>query len=547
MTSWNHRFDLPEAVVLGLQGGELPFDQLCSTMLDERMSTLPTRQRTIISRSDVSAGAALGFAEAAWDVVIELMGTLCSLSSAGLVRDVAYGLAASKLDPNTKRTPRTSLAPQALVGLAFGFARSTGWGQPGVLDDRDVRAALLILQELATLATAAGTAGELASSSPPLAMIQITRSEGRLPLLDLSPTEWFNPHEWNRSMDKRGTHTTLDGITELFHTELGKLFGESPSHFDQLDEAVLVSQGFRLVDIFVVLQEAMESCPDLDDHSPRAARVLDLVDAVSADGEVERRRAAIDALTWRIEEWDWMWRPWNIQDATLRLGVRPFLPMNTKLGPAVIMAPGVARAAGAVWNDRLAEGIWPLRRLDGRDDGGVREPQGVLTQAIDKVFEEEVARMLRRGGLAWGDIEVGVATEAALLGSGTTRLVEGDIDVLALDRCHKRVLVLEVKHPDLKLRPRHAGMLLAKTFLGTRGRMSDVDKAARRVERVRHELPSILRHRGVNDVESWRVVGALVTTLGSPMTAWRPRTPLPIVLLEEIGEWMRDDREIHTS
>ena len=221
-----------------------------------------------------------------------------------------------------------------------------------------------------------------------------------------------------------------------------------------------------------------------------------------------------------------------------RLSVRPFIPVNGPDGAAVLVAPTVARAANDVWNDRVAEGIWPLRTYDRSDEDGVRGSWRSLSQDIDRFFEHQVANELVQLGMGAGDVDVNVTTTAGLCRRAEELLPCGEIDVFAVDRRTRQVFVLETKHPDLKLRPRDIAAVLRNTFVGRAGRPSDMDRAAGKVDFVRESLDEILRARAVVDPTGWEVRGAIVTPYGSPLKAYPSPTPLPVVFVEELATFV---------
>lgn len=304
-------------------------------------------------------------------------------------------LAAIRLAPG-ERTPKTSISSQALVAAASQFALDS----PGVdLDDElsgSLAVGLVGLEPIASLAAEVGTAAELGSAEPSLVNVTLRRRPGHLPVVDVTASQWFDPGAWNASMTKRRSYRRKDDITSRFHDHLLKLFRGDPSMYEVVDDLLFQVHGFRLIDVFVVLDECARQQAGTATE-PRAVLTDSLIDALAADGHQARRRAAIEALSWPARSDD-TWRPWSMIEDPRRLSVRPLLPVRAAEGDAVVFAPTVARAANDVWNDRLAEGNWPLRSFDRGQEGGLRRPYAQLAGDIDRFFELQVANELIRAG-----------------------------------------------------------------------------------------------------------------------------------------------------
>jgi hypothetical protein len=87
----------------------------------------------------------------------------------------------------------------------------------------------------------------------------------------------------------------------------------------------------------------------------------------------------------------------------------------------------------------------------------------------------------------------------------------GDIDVMVIEPPNRRIVVIECKDLALARTPQE----LANHLEGLAGRAghesgSATARHARRVNWVRENLPSILAHFGIQDVETWDLRGMFV-------------------------------------
>lgn len=196
----------------------------------------------------------------------------------------------------------------------------------------------------------------------------------------------------------------------------------------------------------------------------------------------------------------------------------------------------MARIAAGIWNRRLAVGIWPFRTYDGGQDGGLRGPAQKLSQQVDRLFEEAIAGRLVASAGGAASAELNLESVDYLIGVEGGPLDRGEIDVLLFDTRRCLILVIEAKHPDLKLRPADIAATVRNAFVPDGG-SSVMDNLSREATTVTAALEAVLQKRGLPADAGWFVSAAIVTPSENPILGWRGPSPFPIVAAENVEGW----------
>jgi hypothetical protein len=117
----------------------------------------------------------------------------------------------------------------------------------------------------------------------------------------------------------------------------------------------------------------------------------------------------------------------------------------------------------------------------------------------------------------------------------------GDVDVLVVNPCRRRVLVIECKDLSVARNPYEMANELQKLFVNTE-RPPTVVRHERRADWVRDNLTLVLEHYGVNPKGKWRVEPVLVVS-EEMLTPHIYNPPMPVISFRTlrqqfVGEWV---------
>ena len=145
--------------------------------------------------------------------------------------------------------------------------------------------------------------------------------------------------------------------------------------------------------------------------------------------------------------------------------------------------------------------------LEGRLQARTVEMRSAMAELNDERgthFNNSIAELLARDGRI---------VEARKSKFGDLRMPKdlGDIDVLVVEKVNRRIAVIECKDLALARTPQELSNQLEGLTRGTvPSQGAATTRHARRVKWVHDNLPNLLAHFGIGDVEDWQVKGMLV-------------------------------------
>lgn len=316
-------------------------------------------------------------------------------------------------------------------------------------------------------------------------------------------------------------------------TDREEVEDSAPLPINEVDVAMAAEFSFTLTDHANACGELINLADDLG-AEPASAPMSDVEGHLVAtlDWDLTKACKYLDRLSLRprneflaIGPDAYPWR-YNRDQSYLR---RPLIQYTGADGQ-LRLTWGVRRvwSSGHYWLQLIFSG-----RMRG-DTDAMKKLTGWIRQKENNDFERQVAQALRAAGMPHDAHGVKRVGGHRLISSEGRDL--GDIDALAVDPARRVVVIAEAKDFEQARTPvelaNEADDLLT-------GDASAVAKSQRRVAWVRSNLGRVLDHFELSTSASgWQVEGVVVTSI--PLITPRVlATPLPVLSIDELPEWVR--------
>jgi hypothetical protein len=168
----------------------------------------------------------------------------------------------------------------------------------------------------------------------------------------------------------------------------------------------------------------------------------------------------------------------------------------------ILLSRSIVDWAGRIFVKRLASGRYDERKIK---SAALKSAYGAWSAQIGDEFRNEVCDLYKRH--EWEvDPEVKSLNNKAVPMEGV-----GPIDIIAINRSMKRLLVVECKRTNFSRNPKDLKTELEK-FFGDKDDIGYIKRLLNKTAWVRDSLEDAAKHYGIPDIATWGIDAVLVSS-----------------------------------